>query len=56
MGNWVDISEQMTTKSLEEIKQHYLKYYIEPQSFPLPVKFFLFSFSIFHFSFFFSFS
>lgn len=36
MDNWLDISEFLTTKSPQECKEHYLKYYLETPMQPMP--------------------
>ena len=37
MGNWADISEHVGTKTLEECRDHYIRFYIESPEYPLPV-------------------
>ena len=36
MGNWADIAEFAGTKTLQEVETHYLTYYINPPSGPIP--------------------
>jgi len=36
MGNWIDISEAIGSKTLEETRDHYLTHYLDSQSSPLP--------------------
>lgn len=36
MGNWADVAGHVGTKTLEECEEHYLKFYVESPSFPLP--------------------
>ena len=36
MDNWLDISEYLTTKSPQECKEHYIKYYLESTTQPYP--------------------
>lgn len=36
LGNWADIADHVGTKSLEECRDHYIKYYLETPTYPLP--------------------
>ena len=37
LGNWADISDYVGTKTLEECRDHYVKFYLESPNYPLPV-------------------
>ena len=37
LGNWADVAEQVTSRSKEELEQHYLDCYINSPEYPLPV-------------------
>lgn len=37
IGNWADVAEQVTSRSKEELEQHYLTCYINSPEYPLPV-------------------
>ncbi|KAI3648619.1 hypothetical protein MP228_006473 [Amoeboaphelidium protococcarum] len=36
LGNWADIADHVGTKSLEQCRDHYLKFYIKSSRYPLP--------------------
>jgi len=36
MGNWEDIAEHVSTKTKEQCKEHYEKFYMQSSKFPLP--------------------
>lgn len=37
LGNWADVAEQVTSRSKEELENHYLDCYIYSPEYPLPV-------------------
>lgn len=38
IGNWQDISDHVGTKTLEECRDHYIKYYLDSPDYPLPAR------------------
>ncbi|CCE65173.1 hypothetical protein TPHA_0K00390 [Tetrapisispora phaffii CBS 4417] len=36
LGNWQDIADHIGSRDKEEVKEHYLKYYIESPHYPIP--------------------
>ncbi|CAI4038301.1 hypothetical protein SMKI_04G6430 [Saccharomyces mikatae IFO 1815] len=36
LGNWQDIADHIGSRDKEEVKQHYLKYYLESNYYPIP--------------------
>lgn len=36
LGNWQDIAEHIGSRDKEEVKEHYLKYYLESSYYPIP--------------------
>ena len=36
LGNWADIADHVGTKTLEDCRDHYIKYYINSTAYPLP--------------------
>lgn len=36
LGNWADIAEYVGTKTLEECREHYVQYYLNSPTYPLP--------------------
>src|SRR5947207_6724061 len=37
LGNWADVAEQVTSRSKEELKEHYEQCYLNSPDYPLPV-------------------
>lgn len=36
LGNWQDIADHIGSRDKAEVKDHYIKYYIESQYYPIP--------------------
>jgi transcriptional adapter 2-alpha len=38
LGNWQDIADHIGTKTLDETREHYIRFYVNSPGFPLPAQ------------------